>query len=440
METLGALLRAAGEFATGSTEDMYRAWVGKLMPRRFATSASPAARRTTTSGRRCAPRLSPLPAASRATRQLLAASRQLVEQELDKPGTVEPTLLALLVNLAALRGDAALYDRYLKASKAATLPELHYRFLYGLTAFSDPALVRRTMDLTLSDEVRSQDAKVVIGRMLVNADSQTLAWQLVRERWNEIQKKTGEFVGNTLIVGSLSGFCDAATAAGIKAFFAANKVPDAERTLQQSLERIDTCARGAAAQAPKLAEWLKVARALIARESPERTAVPATIRACRISKTGGHSCARRPPRALAWAAGDLLQVEAALAWAAQQVQTGATGKLEAFTQSEAEVVDALTSRILPSVDGRPGAREAGVLYFIDRALTTFNAGQKKLYADGIADLNRRAARKQKGAAGFAALTPAQQDDVLRDDREDAVLPGRPLRHHLRHVCVADLGR
>jgi hypothetical protein len=28
---------------------------------------------------------------------------------------------------------------------------------------------------------------------------------------------------------------------------------------------------------------------------------------------------------VAWAAGDLLQVEAALAWAAQQVQTGATG-------------------------------------------------------------------------------------------------------------------
>jgi len=257
MKTLGTQLRAAGEFATGSTENMYRAWVGKLIApalRDVGVPGSPA-----DDDERKALRAAVVAIAGGIARdpQLLAASRQLVEQELDKPGTVEPTLLALLVNLAALRGDAALYDRYLKASKAATEPELHYRFLYGLTAFSDPALVRRTMDLTLSDEVRSQDAKVVIGRMLVNADSQTLAWQLVRERWNEIQKKTGEFVGNTLIVGSLSGFCDAATAAGIKAFFTANKVPDAERTLQQSLERIDTCARGAAAQAPKLAEWLK---------------------------------------------------------------------------------------------------------------------------------------------------------------------------------------
>ena len=53
--------------------------------------------------------------------------------------------------------------------------------------------------------------------MLANRDTQRLAWQLTRERWAEIQKKTGEFVGNTVIVGALAAFCDAATAAEIKA-------------------------------------------------------------------------------------------------------------------------------------------------------------------------------------------------------------------------------
>ena len=92
----------------------------------------------------------------------------------------------------------------------------------------------------------------------------------------------------------------------------------------------------------------------------------------------------------AWAAGDLLQVEAALAWAARRVETGATGKLEAFTRSEAEVVDAMASRILPAVDGRPGAREAGVLYFVDRALGTFS-GAEEAIRRRRRHLNRRAA-------------------------------------------------
>ena len=99
----------------------------------------------------------------------------------------------------------------------------------------------------------------MIGRMLTNPDTQRLAWQLTRERWAEIQKKTGEFVGNTVIVSALAAFCDAGTAAEIKSFFATHKVPDAERTLQQSIERIQSCAATAAIQGPKLAEWLKVA-------------------------------------------------------------------------------------------------------------------------------------------------------------------------------------
>ena len=117
---------------------------------------------------------------------------------------------------------------------------------------------------------------------------------------------------------------------------------------------------------------------------------------------------------VAWAAADLVQVEEALAWATHQVGTGRGPGVSVLTKAQADVIDALTSRILPSVDGRPGAHEAGVVYFIDRALSTFNASQKQLYADGIADLNRRGARKWTEAASFAALTPAQQDELIHD--------------------------
>jgi len=117
---------------------------------------------------------------------------------------------------------------------------------------------------------------------------------------------------------------------------------------------------------------------------------------------------------VAWAAADALQVEDALAWAGQQAASRTAATTTALTKAQADVVDALVSRIIPSVDGRPGAHEAGAAYFIDRALGTFNASQKTLYADGIADLNRRAAARAPGTASFAALPPAVQDEVLRE--------------------------
>src|SRR5262245_59614260 len=93
----------------------------------------------------------------------------------------------------------------------------------------------------------------------------------------------------------------------------------------------------------------------------------------------------------AWSAADLLSVEDALAWSAGQAAARGGGGFTALSAAEAETIDALSSRIIPSVDKRPGAHEAGVVFFVDKALATFNAGQKKMYADGLADLNRRAA-------------------------------------------------
>jgi gluconate 2-dehydrogenase gamma chain len=115
----------------------------------------------------------------------------------------------------------------------------------------------------------------------------------------------------------------------------------------------------------------------------------------------------------AWAIADLTHVEDALSWTAQQAAEPNAPKLSALTPALAEVIEAVAARILPSVDGRPGAREAGVVYFIDRSLSTFNAAQKSLYADGVKDLNSRAAAEWKGTRNFAALAAAQQDELLR---------------------------
>jgi len=115
----------------------------------------------------------------------------------------------------------------------------------------------------------------------------------------------------------------------------------------------------------------------------------------------------------AWATADLAHVEDALAWAARQVAEEEVPRLSALTPNQAKVIAAVAERILPSVNGRPGAREGGVIYFIDRSLSTFNAAQKTLYVDGVKDLNSRAASTRKGTRNFAALTAAQQDELLR---------------------------
>lgn len=118
---------------------------------------------------------------------------------------------------------------------------------------------------------------------------------------------------------------------------------------------------------------------------------------------------------VAWTVADLVEVEQALAWAGQQSahSTGNAAAITTLTKPQADVLEAVVSRIIPSVDGRPGAKEAGAIFFVDRALGTFNRNQKPLYLAAITDLNRRASGKVSGR-GFAALSAEQQDEVLRE--------------------------
>jgi aminopeptidase N len=162
-----------------------------------------------------------------------------------------------VVNLAAVAGDRALYDRYIAASAAASNPDEHYRYLTALARFSDPALVRRTIDLILSADVRPQDVPGLLAAVLRNPDGHDIAWTLLQQRWEDLQKKIGPFLGNPAVVAALGSFCSAERAAEIRQFFAAHPVPDAQRTLQQALEQVDICAAVRKTQAPVLARWLE---------------------------------------------------------------------------------------------------------------------------------------------------------------------------------------
>jgi len=101
-------------------------------------------------------------------------------------------------------------------------------------------------------------------------------------------------------------------------------------------------------------------------------------------------------------------------------------KLEFLTQDEAKEVEAISACIIPS-DGTPGAREAGVVYFIDRALVTFASDDQKTYREGLPGIQKRLKELFPAAASFSAATPEQQEAVLEslDEAGSKNPPRRP---------------
>lgn len=107
---------------------------------------------------------------------------------------------------------------------------------------------------------------------------------------------------------------------------------------------------------------------------------------------------------------------AAIAAAAQTASP--QGKLEFFTPAEARELDAMIAQIIPS-DESPGAREAGVIRFIDRAMQSLDNDVRQLYRQGLADLGPFSTLD--ASAQRARLESIQQAEFFRTVRMHTVM-------------------
>ena len=94
------------------------------------------------------------------------------------------------------------------------------------------------------------------------------------------------------------------------------------------------------------------------------------------------------------------------------------GKLSFLTAAEAADIEAVAAQIVPT-DDSPGAREAGVVYFFDRALGSFYAQLASDYRAQLATFQAAYRQRHPAARSFAALTAAEQVNFLKGIDETA---------------------
>lgn len=115
-----------------------------------------------------------------------------------------------------------------------------------------------------------------------------------------------------------------------------------------------------------------------------------------------------------WIASDWHAVAAAAEYAQQaerSARAGGTVNSSVFTETQFAELEAMVSQIVPS-DETPGAREAGVVYFIDRSVATFASASRTIYLRGLEELRDKTLEMFPGSGKFSALNSAQQIELL----------------------------
>lgn len=113
----------------------------------------------------------------------------------------------------------------------------------------------------------------------------------------------------------------------------------------------------------------------------------------------------------AWVTANYPGILAAQNYVRKSTEAGQTPRLAVLSDAQAAEVEAITAQIIPT-DSTPGAREAHCVYFIDRALSTFDQTKKQAYVDGLESLLAKTRELYPGASTFSSLTSEQQIKTL----------------------------
>lgn len=97
--------------------------------------------------------------------------------------------------------------------------------------------------------------------------------------------------------------------------------------------------------------------------------------------------------------------------AAAQKAHAKKASFKVLSMLEATEIDAITAQIIPT-DETPGAREAGVVYFIDEAFATFMAGALPGLRGSLEEFQAGVPKMFAGKASFVTLSDQQQIDYL----------------------------
>ncbi len=152
--------------------------------------------------------------------------------------SVEPDVAAAAVQLIAAAGTDGGYEVVLERYRAATSPTEEQRYLAALAGFPTTGQAQRTLELALSDGVRTQDAPFLLASLLLNRSVGPQAWDFVKEHWDTISAR---FPSNITprILGGITVLSTPELAADVRAFVAAHPLPQARKQIDQHLERLE---------------------------------------------------------------------------------------------------------------------------------------------------------------------------------------------------------
>jgi alanyl aminopeptidase len=201
--------------------------------------------------------LLPLVAIEGEEHRLQEEAVRLAKGWIAEPSTLDADLVLPVLQTAARRGDAHLFEAFHQAAKKTTELRARLQLLDALGWFSDQELATSALALVLSDEFDPRHSLQILKSLANHEETRALAYEFVKRNFDLLVERLPRDAGAQL-PQMAQGFCETARLADVRSFFDGRSTAfrGGPRILNSTLETIELCSSLRALQGPAVAAFL----------------------------------------------------------------------------------------------------------------------------------------------------------------------------------------
>jgi aminopeptidase N len=189
-------------------------------------------------------------------KEIIAGCRDRFQKYLNDPAVIAPDLRRAVIQVVGRYGDETTWNRLHESGLKTTNIAEKQNYYDALTHATDPKLVKKTLQIALTDELPTSRAIFLVGKVARFSDHPEIVWEFARANMKALLGKADALAVNSYAPSLFTFFSETSRAEELKAYAKANLPPTSAKEVAKAVDEVEFRAEFKPRLAKQLKAWI----------------------------------------------------------------------------------------------------------------------------------------------------------------------------------------
>jgi aminopeptidase N len=189
-------------------------------------------------------------------KEIVAGCRERFQKYLSDPAVIAPDLRRSIFKVVGRHADESTWDKLHELGLKTTNIGEKQNYYDALTHTTDPKLIKKTLQIALTDELPTSRAIFLVGKVARFSDHPDIVWEFARANMKALLGKADALAVNSYAPSLFTFFSEKSRAEELKAYAKANLPPTSAKEVAKAVDEVEFRAEFKPRLAQQLKAWI----------------------------------------------------------------------------------------------------------------------------------------------------------------------------------------